>query len=93
MAASSNVLYDLSVPVFERGLQNLAGVLKTGEKWCEENNVDKKTLLEGRIAPDMLVRCLFPSLVSLSYSSLIVRAPSLPITLLLALDFPGPSLQ
>jgi hypothetical protein len=46
-------LYDLSVPITIRALEELSSDLKKGEKWCEDNNVDKTTLTEGKIA-DML---------------------------------------
>lgn len=48
-------LYDLSVPILVRALENLTLVLKKGEAWCEENQIDKAKLLGSRLAPDMLV--------------------------------------
>lgn len=52
---SSTVLYDITVPLFVRQLENLLVVLKKGEDWCEKNNVDKNKLIEGKLAEDMLV--------------------------------------
>ena len=52
------LLYELSVPMFIRQLGNLRKFLSDGEKWCEENNVPKEKLTEGRIIEDMLVRRL-----------------------------------
>lgn len=48
-------LYEISVPLFIRQLEQLSLVLKKGEAWCEANNVDKTKLLEGKLADDMLV--------------------------------------
>ena len=48
-------LYDMSVPVYIRSLENLSNVLKAGEKWADENNVPHEKLLEARLAPDMHV--------------------------------------
>ena len=51
-------LYDMSVPVYIRALENLVKVLEAGEKWAKENNVELSTLAEARIAPDMNVGLL-----------------------------------
>lgn len=48
-------LYDMSVPVYIRALENLSKVLKAGEKWANENNVELNKLVEARLAPDMNV--------------------------------------
>ena len=48
-------LYDMSVPVYVRALENLLNVLKAGEKWADENNVEHSKLIEARLAPDMHV--------------------------------------
>ena len=45
----------MSVPVFIRALENLIKVLKAGEKWANENNVDPNKLAEARLVPDMNV--------------------------------------
>lgn len=49
------LIYEMSVPIWLRSLRNLEVFLKKGEKWCEDNNVPKKKLLEGRIVEDMQV--------------------------------------
>ncbi|KAI6797120.1 hypothetical protein KC367_g6129 [Hortaea werneckii] len=46
-------LYELSIPLFVRSLENLHAFLKKGEQWAEENNVPKEKLLEGKLADDM----------------------------------------
>lgn len=46
-------LYDVSVPVVIRALEQLADNLKIGEKWCEDNKKEKTVLTEGKIS-DML---------------------------------------
>ncbi|EME42553.1 hypothetical protein DOTSEDRAFT_73413 [Dothistroma septosporum NZE10] len=46
-------LYDLSVPIFLRALENLKTVLQVGQTWAKDNNVDEKKLIEGRIIEDM----------------------------------------
>ena len=38
-------LYDLSVPVYIRSLENLINVLKKGEKWADENKVPHEKLV------------------------------------------------
>jgi uncharacterized protein len=43
-------IYDASVPVFIRALENLAAILKTGEAFAKEKGVD---LVEARLAEDM----------------------------------------
>jgi hypothetical protein len=48
-------LYDITVPAFINGLERLKEYLQKGEKWAEDEGKDKETLLQGRIAPDMLV--------------------------------------
>ena len=48
-------LYDMSVPVYIRSLENLLTVLKAGEKWADENQVAHSKLIEARLAPDMHV--------------------------------------
>lgn len=56
----SPVTYDLSVPVFVRALEQLLGYLKRAEQWAESEGKDKSTLIEGKLAADMLV-CSKPS--------------------------------
>jgi hypothetical protein len=47
-------LYDSSVPVFRHKLQVLADLLRKGEAFAGEQGFDPETLLEARLAPDML---------------------------------------
>lgn len=49
------VLYDLSVPVYIRSLENLLHVLKKGEEHAKENGYDVDKLAQSRLAPDMNV--------------------------------------
>lgn len=46
-------LYDLTVPVFDRALNALAGVLTKGEAFATEKGIDPTVLLNARLAPDM----------------------------------------
>jgi hypothetical protein len=52
-------LYDVTVPTYIFGLEQLKEFLKKGEKWAEDEGKDKEILLQGRLAPDMLVSPLF----------------------------------
>jgi hypothetical protein len=47
-------LYDITVPVFVRGLGTLAAILETGRSFAEAEGIDPARLLEARLAPDML---------------------------------------
>jgi hypothetical protein len=47
-------LYDLSVPVFTRGLGQLTHLLDKSLVHATANGVDPATLVEARLAPDML---------------------------------------
>lgn len=47
-------LYDASVPVFRQMLDVLAELLRKGETHACEQGLDPNTLLEARLAPDML---------------------------------------
>src|SRR4051812_18860862 len=49
----SNDLYALSVPVFQRGLSNLAVLLKKAEAHAAENKIAPETLLTARLFPNM----------------------------------------
>lgn len=49
-------LYDLTVPILTRALESQLAFLKKGEQHCKDNGIDPSKLVEGRIAPDMLVR-------------------------------------
>ena len=45
--------YDLSVPVFTRGLGQLAHLLEKGLAHATAENIDPATLVDARLAPDM----------------------------------------
>ncbi|MBP7003259.1 DUF1993 family protein [Amaricoccus sp.] len=47
-------LYDITVPVFRRGLDRLEHVLGRGRVWAEAEGIDPQALLAERLAPDML---------------------------------------
>ena len=47
-------LYDASVPVFRQMLGVLAELLRKGEAHAREQGSDPETILEARLAPDML---------------------------------------
>lgn len=47
-------LYDLSVPVFTRGLGQLTHLLDKGLAHAKANGIDPATLFDARLAPDML---------------------------------------
>ncbi|EME81040.1 uncharacterized protein MYCFIDRAFT_86443 [Pseudocercospora fijiensis CIRAD86] len=49
----SLTLYDLSVPILVRSLENLKGVLQKGEQWAKDNGKSESELLEARIVDDM----------------------------------------
>jgi hypothetical protein len=47
-------MYQASIPAFLRGLLVLGNLLKKGEEHAAANGVDPATLIEARLAPDML---------------------------------------
>ena len=47
-------MYQASVPVFVRALDNLAHVLRKGEAFAQEKGIDPGVLLQTRLIPDML---------------------------------------
>ena len=47
-------MYDLSVPVFSRGLGQLTHVLEKSLAHAKANDIDPATLVDARLAPDML---------------------------------------
>ncbi len=47
-------MYQASVPVFVEGLSTLAHLLQKGEAHALETGADPATLVEARLAPDML---------------------------------------
>lgn len=46
-------MYQVSVPLFARGLNNLAGILRRGEAHAEAKNIEPSVLLAARLYPDM----------------------------------------
>lgn len=48
-------LYDMSIPVYIKALENLINVLKKGEKWADDSNVDHSKLIDARLYADMNV--------------------------------------
>jgi hypothetical protein len=46
-------LYDVSVPVFTRGLRNMAAFLEKGRLHAESSGMSERDLLEARLHPDM----------------------------------------
>ncbi len=47
-------MYSASVPVFSRMLTNLLAVFEKAEAFAAEQNIDLQTLVETRLAPDMI---------------------------------------
>ncbi|KFL32484.1 hypothetical protein JP75_02720 [Devosia riboflavina] len=47
-------MYSASVPVFSRMLKNLLAVFDKAEAFAAEHNIDLQTLVETRLAPDMI---------------------------------------
>jgi hypothetical protein len=46
-------MYQMTVPVFVRFLNNLNAILKTGEDFAKAREIDPEVLLNSRLAPDM----------------------------------------
>ena len=46
-------MYQASVPIFVRMLNNLTGILKKGELFSEMKKIEPEVLLNSRLAPDM----------------------------------------
>ena len=46
-------LYELSIPVFIRSLNNLSAILKKGEAYADEKGIPHAKLLEARLVDDM----------------------------------------
>lgn len=46
-------LYEVTIPVFEKMLRNLATLLDKAETWANENGVAIASLTSARLAPDM----------------------------------------
>lgn len=51
--SSELTLYDLTVPIFTKRLEQLSHCLKKGEQWCKDNDKPSSTLIEARIYEDM----------------------------------------
>ncbi len=47
-------MYQSSILVFIRGLNNLSAILKKGEAFAEAKKIDGSVLINSRLAPDML---------------------------------------
>ncbi len=47
-------MYQASVPVFVRGLENLAAILAKGAAHAEARKIDPAVFINARLAPDML---------------------------------------
>jgi uncharacterized protein len=47
-------MYSASVPVFVRQIENLSRILSKAESWASERNIAAETILNYRLAPDML---------------------------------------
>ncbi|KRA99543.1 hypothetical protein ASD83_03225 [Devosia sp. Root685] len=47
-------MYSASVPVFSRMLKNLLAVFEKAEAFAAEQNIDLQSLVETRLAPDMI---------------------------------------
>ena len=47
-------LHQASIPLFVRGLKNLAKLLEKGAAHAAETGIDPSELIEARLAPDML---------------------------------------
>ena len=47
-------LYDVTVPIYRQLLRALLGVLDKGEKHCAEKGIDPATMLNAKLADDML---------------------------------------
>jgi len=52
--ASKIDMYHASVPVLLRALTNLKGILSKAEAWAKEKNIKDETVLNARLALDML---------------------------------------
>lgn len=52
----SPILYDLSVPVYIRSLENLLNVLKKGEGHAKQNGTDVDSLVQASLGHGMHVR-------------------------------------
>jgi hypothetical protein len=47
-------LYDVSIPLLVRGLNNLSAILDKAEAHAKAKGIDPATMIEAKLAPDML---------------------------------------
>ena len=47
-------MFSVTVPVFIRQIENLSRILAKAESWASERNIVPETILNYRLAPDML---------------------------------------
>jgi uncharacterized protein len=47
-------MFSVTIPVFIRQLENLSRILSKAETWASERNIAPETILNYRLAPDML---------------------------------------
>lgn len=69
--SSSVSIYDLSVPILARQLEQLENVLKKGEEHFKSEGKDPETLVSAKLCEDMLVRSSLNSLHPILPSSLL----------------------
>jgi hypothetical protein len=53
---SQTLLFDLTVPIYLRGLEQLSHMVDVGQQWAIKNTVPEHSLLEARLAQAMEVR-------------------------------------
>lgn len=46
-------IFDLTIPVYIRGLEQLSHLLQLGEQLAIDNSLPPETLLTAKLAPDM----------------------------------------
>ena len=46
-------MYQTSVPVFQRMIKNLDGILDKATAWAATRKIEPQVLLQARLAPDM----------------------------------------
>lgn len=49
-----NPYYDMTVPIFTKSLASLTHLLTKGQEYAVEKGINEETMLNNRIAPDML---------------------------------------
>lgn len=47
-------IYDATIPSYLRILGSVSGLVEKAEVWCSDNNEAPETLIQARLAPDML---------------------------------------